>query len=628
MDIMKRKAVILLSMLLAVFGLTGFLTKGEINSVKAADTPAKPARYTVLVLDNSKDLQYQDGENGIMYTAPAALPYLKKTTKEFLNNLFQQGNNEYVAIVDYEDEKVYKICDFSNNLSKLEKAIDNISEPEADLIGKRGYGNLAAAIEKADSLLSTIQDNVNKNAVIMTTGLTGCGEYNYSGKYNSETVGSNWENGGTKVRLYAYANVAYESVSKLKKQANVYSVGMFQIFDDMPEKGQNIVQFFQLVAKDLASDGKYFEASNMDLLSETMGSVFDEFVNQEFEVHTTSDDSTKGAAAGGDTYKIGELVTLTATAEQGWEFAGWYEGNKCVSKQNPYTFYPVKDINLTAKFERKKVLAMATTPNSACGTVKAPGQVEIESTVTYKATPKAGYKFVGWYKGSELVSTDTTYKFTITENTILKGMFEWDDSLSDNDLAEAVIASDLPILLATGKAGNKQVSLSYTKVPDAMYYEVYWSVCDGKENYTKIAEKRSGTNMGLIQTKLNPKKAYKYFVSAYRYKNGAKEYIAKSPVAHVALKKHKGTNVKSITVSKKNVTLKNGKKTKIQAKYKKENSKKPFVSHEKKYRYITSNKNVATVSQTGQITAKGKGKCSVYVVANNGMYQKVKVTVK
>lgn len=623
---MKRKIAIILTIILVVSGLAGFVTFEKETLVKAANSPQKPTRYTVLVLDNSKELNYMNGNNGILYTAPAVLPYLKKTTKEFLNNLFQDGNNEYIAIITYQDKEIYKICDFTNNLSRVQVAVDNISEPKPDKNGERGYGNLAAAIEHADNLLSKVENkNANKNVVIMTTGLTGCGEYSYIGKYNSNTVGSTWQNSKTQVELYAYANVAYEKACKLKEQANIYSVGMFQIFDDMPVQGQNVVQLFQLVAKDLASDGKYFEAKNLDLLSEEMGKVFNEFANQSFKVNTTPEDDVKGTVVGAETYKIGELATLTATPKEGWEFAGWYEGKKCVSKQNPYTFYPSRDINLVAKFKRPNVNATGTTANFVYGTVKAPGCVELESVVTYKAIPKAGYRFVGWYKGSELVSTENPYRFTITGDTNLKAVFEWDNSLDDNGLAESVIASELPILLVKGKSKNNEITLSYTGVPNAEQYEVYYSVCDGKEYYTKIAE---SSNMNLIQSKLNPIKAYKYFVSAYRYKNGAKEYVAKSPVIHVALKNHKNTNVKSISVSKKNITLGKGKKTKIQATCKKENSKKPLLSHDSKYRYITSNKKVATVSSSGQVTGVGKGKCSVYVVANNGVWQEIKVMVK
>ena len=45
-------------------------------------------------------------------------------------------------------------------------------------------------------------------------------------------------------------------------------------------------------------------------------------------------------------------------------------------------------------------------------------------------------------------------------------------------------------------------------------------------------------------------------------------------------------------------------------------------------RWYSSNRNVATVDQSGKITATGAGKCTVWAVANNGVRTGVKVTVK
>ena len=50
--------------------------------------------------------------------------------------------------------------------------------------------------------------------------------------------------------------------------------------------------------------------------------------------------------------------------------------------------------------------------------------------------------------------------------------------------------------------------------------------------------------------------------------------------------------------------------------------------HGPKLRYLSSNTKVATVSSSGKILAKAKGKCSVYVYAVNGVSKTIKVTVK
>lgn len=45
-------------------------------------------------------------------------------------------------------------------------------------------------------------------------------------------------------------------------------------------------------------------------------------------------------------------------------------------------------------------------------------------------------------------------------------------------------------------------------------------------------------------------------------------------------------------------------------------------------RYESSNKEIATVDSKGKIKAKAKGTCYIYVYAQNGVYKKIRVTVK
>ena len=185
----------------------------------------------------------------------------------------------------------------------------------------------------------------------------------------------------------------------------------------------------------------------------------------------------------------------------------------------------------------------------------------------------------------------------------------------------------LPLLLAKGKGGNKSITISWLRYSGASGYEAYWSYCDGKKNYKKFATVKNN-KLTVTHKKLKNNRDYKYYIAAYRIENGKKIYLAKSNVLHVAMKQSKFTNAKSITLNKKKVTLKVNKTFKIHAKVKLESKKKKQMIHEKAYRYYTDNSNVATVSKKGVITAKAKGSCLIYVLTNNGVYQKIKVTVK
>lgn len=184
----------------------------------------------------------------------------------------------------------------------------------------------------------------------------------------------------------------------------------------------------------------------------------------------------------------------------------------------------------------------------------------------------------------------------------------------------------LPILLATGKGGNRKITISWRSYEDADGYDCYWSYCDGKRSYKKLATVKAAKDR-VTSRRLDNNRRYKYFVAAYKLIDGKKVYIAKSNPLHVALKDAKATNAKKVTVNQTNVRLKAGDTFVIRSRTRLENTNKKELLHVAAYRYYTSDQSVASVSKTGKIKALKSGTCVIYVVANNGVYGTIKVTV-
>ena len=184
----------------------------------------------------------------------------------------------------------------------------------------------------------------------------------------------------------------------------------------------------------------------------------------------------------------------------------------------------------------------------------------------------------------------------------------------------------LPILLATGKGGNRKITISWRSYEDADGYDCYWSYCDGKRSYKKLATVKAAKDR-VTSRRLDNNRRYKYFVAAYKLIDGKKVYIAKSNSLHVALKDAKATNAKKVTVNQTNVRLKAGDTFVIRSRTRLENTNKKELLHVAAYRYYTSDQSVASVSKTGKIKALKSGTCVIYVVANNGVYGTIKVTV-
>lgn len=215
----------------------------------SAPIPAKAAgnaRYCVLVLDISGSVTFTSGYEQI-YKAETAVEYVKSAAVSFLKDVGMASGDNYVAVVTYE-EYADVVSGFTDDMDTLADQVNEITQ--ADYRGR----SIAAGLETAQELLDEIDDpNATKNVILFTTGMTNKGEYDYDGVYNDNTVGSSWGDSETDVKLYAYANQAYVYAQKLKESATVYTLGLFQVLENMPEAGKEVAEFFRMTARNLAS---------------------------------------------------------------------------------------------------------------------------------------------------------------------------------------------------------------------------------------------------------------------------------------------------------------------------------------------------------------------------------------
>ncbi len=149
-----------------------------------------------------------------------------------------------------------------------------------------------------------------------------------------------------------------------------------------------------------------------------------------YTVSVVNDDSTKGTASvvggNGSSASIKEDVraTLTATANDGYIFDGWYIDDELKSMNAAeFSFTPTANTVVTAKWADAATVA-ATSEDDAKGTATIIGAAEDEEAVTVKkdsevtvvAEAKANYAFEGWYKnGEKIEDADASYTFSASE---------------------------------------------------------------------------------------------------------------------------------------------------------------------------------------------------------------------
>ena len=176
----------------------------------------------------------------------------------------------------------------------------------------------------------------------------------------------------------------------------------------------------------------------------------------------------------------------------------------------------------------------------------------------------------------------------------------------------------------TTKITKKSVTVKWNKVKNADGYIVYGAKCGAKSKY-KVLKVVSGKTTSYTQKKLKKGTYYKYNIVAFKNINGAKVTTAVSKKIHATTLGGKYGVAKAVKVNKTKATIKKGKTFKIKASEIKKDKK---IRRHRAICYESSNTKIATVNSKGKIKAKKKGKCTIYVYAQNGVYKTVNIKVK
>jgi hypothetical protein len=152
-----------------------------------------------------------------------------------------------------------------------------------------------------------------------------------------------------------------------------------------------------------------------------------------------------GSASGSGTYPAGTAVTITATANAGYHFTQWNDGNTNASRSVTVT----ADATYTAYFaanEPDTYTLTVLSANPEMGIVEGGGTYPAGTTVTITARPFAGYHFLQWQDSD----TDNPRTVTVTADATYIATFQ-------PDQPEGIHDADTPFSVAT--LGGRVVSI-------------------------------------------------------------------------------------------------------------------------------------------------------------------------
>ena len=306
----------------------------------------------------------------------------------------------------------------------------------------------------------------------------------------------------------------------------------------------------------------------------------------------------------------GTALATNEFTKTGYHFTGWNgsDGNTYTDGEEVLNMTAVKDdvITLTAQWAPNKYTVVLHGKNK-----------NVNQTFIYDQAqklndaPKAtGYYFKGW-------ATKAGGSVVYTENQKVK-------NLSTGEKVDLyAVYKPYKLVAKSFASGKNGVKTTWNAVPGAKYYVAAGNYCGSKANVK--SPKIKGTY--YVRKNLKKGQTYRFTVKAYNSKG---KVIATAPTTHSVVGGYNATyaNVKTVKAVA-SVSLAKGatKKLAPQLTLVKTGKKILGTNHAAKFRYATTDKAVATVSN-GKIKAIGKGTCYVYTIATNGARATTKVVVK
>ena len=129
-----------------------------------------------------------------------------------------------------------------------------------------------------------------------------------------------------------------------------------------------------------------------------------------------------GSVSGGGTFPQGSLLNVTAMPKAGYSFTDWTVNGINVSSSPSYLFTLTGNEVLVANFTQTKFSIEVSSSASTEGSVSGGGVFVAGGSHTVKATPKHGFKFVGW--SGTATSSSASYTLVLTGNEVLVANFQ------------------------------------------------------------------------------------------------------------------------------------------------------------------------------------------------------------
>ena len=218
------------------------------------------------------------------------------------------------------------------------------------------------------------------------------------------------------------------------------------------------------------------------------------FVVETFTITALANPTEGGVVTGSGTYEMLDECTVTATANEGYNFVNWTENGNEVSNEAAYTFAVTGDRTLVANFELMTFEITASADPIEAASISGAGTYNYGEEVTLTFDRNEDWAFLNWTENDEVVSEEMTYTFIATENRNLVANFLFTEGIGENSIAAHIYPNP-----TKGEFTLEGEGLSHIRIVNAYGQTVYNADLEGDQARIDLSQMGKGIYMMHIE---------------------------------------------------------------------------------------------------------------------------------
>ncbi len=290
----------------------------------------------------------------------------------------------------------------------------------------------------------TAQFAINSYAVGVQSSNTNMGSVSGSGTYNHNSTATltatayygyhfvQWQDGNTQNPRTVVVTDSAQYTAEFAYNSYLVTTNSSNVTIGSATGGGSYNYLSQVALTAVAAPHYHFTMWNDSIednprtITVTRDTVFTaHFAIDRHTVGVLTDDATRGTTSGSDTVDYNTAVWIGATANYGYHFTAWNDGNS----SNPRRVVISQDTLFTASFAPNQYTATCMVNDSTMGTAEIATsatqagmpvyQGDYLTPLTFTATAHYGYHFTGWSDGV----TENPRALTLRQDTSLTALF-------------------------------------------------------------------------------------------------------------------------------------------------------------------------------------------------------------